>query len=559
MDSLNERKSIPLGAEDFREIIERNGYYVDKTGLIADIIKKKLVKVKLITRPRRFGKTLNLSMLRYFFNIEGAEENRELFNGLEIEKTPYMEHFGSYPVISLTLKGVKGGASGDMHLSMRQLMADVFRKHKFLLDSDKLMNADLYRYNKILSEDEPGLGKALFYLCELLYRHYGKKVIVLMDEYDAPVINAYVRGYYNEAIDFFKDFMSSTFKTNEYLEMGIITGVSRVSRESIFSDMNNVEVYSVLSDTFAERFGFTSEEVSGILEYYGYADREDEVRRYYDGYRFAKYGDSEVDIYNPLSILKFADSGHLEPYWVNTASDELIRNVAVKDLPRFMEVSEDLLQGVPVEGIIEEGITFLRLDSIDSLWTLLLYAGYITVSSHNIANRYFLRIPNEEITSYFRMLLWDIYSTEIRTPDDFTVLLFSDRRSFWERLNRRLSVFSYFDLTSERDYHLYLTCALLMNPDVGSGKTYEVYSNRESGSGRPDIMVTDRKRNRAVIFELKYVKSDFKSEEEKEQRISEALESAEMQLKSRNYGADFQGETEYLSAVGCAKAFYAGQ
>ena len=557
MDSFSERKSIPLGAEDFKDIIENNGYYVDKTALVANILKRKLIKIKLFTRPRRFGKTLNLSMLRYFFDIEGSEANRALFNGLEIESSPYMKYFGSYPVISLTLKGLKSNDVEDMSASMSQLMADVFRRYRFLLSSDKLINADLLRYNKIIAEEEPKLNKALLYLCELLCRHYGKKVIVLMDEYDAPMISAYVSGYYEKAVDFFKDFMSNTFKTNDYLEMGIITGVSRVSRESIFSDMNNVQVYSVLSDDFNDKFGFTPKEVTDILRYYGYPDKEEEVRNYYDGYRFGIAEHLKADIYNPLSILKYADSGYLAPYWINTASDDLIRDVAVKDLPRFMEVSEDLLQGVAVEGVIEEGITFQRLNSIDSLWTLLLYAGYVTISSLNIADRYFLRIPNEEIISYFRKLLWDIYSSDIRTPDDFTALLFSDRRIFLEKLNKRLSVFSYFDLNSERDYHLFLTCALLMNPDVGNGKTYDVYSNRESGSGRPDIMVTDRRRNRSVIFELKHVKkTDFKTEDERQKNISDVLEAAAAQMKSRGYGSDFQGELELLPIAACGKEFY---
>ena len=204
MNNLNERKKIAIGADDFAFIMEKNAYYVDKTSFIADIIETSAIQVKLFTRPRRFGKTLNQSMLKYFFNIDGAEGNRALFNGLWIENTPYMQHFGAYPVISLTLKGLKSASFEDMHLSMRQLMADVFRQYKFLLNTDKLTDVDLHRYNKILTEEEPGLGKALLYLCRLLYQHYGKKVIVLMDEYDAPVINSYVSGYYKEAIIFLR-------------------------------------------------------------------------------------------------------------------------------------------------------------------------------------------------------------------------------------------------------------------------------------------------------------------------------------------------------------------
>ncbi len=558
MNNLNKLKNIPLGAENFMEIIERNGYYVDKTGLIADILKTAgLVKVKLITRPRRFGKTLNLSMLKYFFNIEGAEANRRLFSGLEIENTPYMEHFGSYPVISLTLKSLKSNNFKDMNISMRQLMSDVFRQYKFLLNSDRLMDADLHRYNRIVAEDEPGLGKALLYLCELLYTHYGKKVIILMDEYDAPVISAYVGDYYKEAIDFFKDFMSCTFKTNDYLETGIITGVSRVSRESIFSDMNNVEVYSVLCGAFSERFGFTSREVSEILRYYGYSDRENEVRRYYDGYRFGDEEVSQSDIYNPLSILKYAYSGKLEPYWVNTASDDLIKNVAVRDLSRFLEVAEELLKGGSMDVEVEEGITFDSLNNIDDLWTLLLYSGYLTVERHIEFSRYSLRLPNEEVRLYFKKMLRDINLTGALRSVIFADLLFNDFDSFKIKLNELTYSFSYFDLNDERSYHILLISLLAMYEGVGKNGSYEVFSNRESGAGRPDVMVIDKKADKAIILELKHVKnSNFKTEEEKHKCISEALKSAESQIKVRNYGSDFHGEIEFIPVVACGKAFY---
>ena len=554
---LNERKSIPIGIENFKDIRVKDWFYVDKTALISDIIKTSSASVKLITRPRRFGKTLNLSMLKYFFDIEGAERNRELFNGLEIENTPYMEHFGSYPVISLTLKALKNTDFKGMHMSMRQLMADVFNNYKFLPENGQMSDAEISRFNKVLYVEEPDIERTLLFLCSLLYRNYGKKVIVLMDEYDSPVISSYVKGYHEEVIDFFRNFMSNTFKTNDYLETGIITGVSRISRESIFSDMNNVTVYSVLSGTFSERFGFTSDEVAEILDTYGYSDKKDAVKRYYDGYRFGEEGVSETDIYNPLAILKYADSGKLHPYWVNTASDDLIKNVAVKDLQRFLEVSEELLQGGSVPAIINDGMTFKGLDSVDSLWTLLLYSGYVTVAAHKMEDLYFLRLTNEEITSYFRNLIREIYSTKVQTPENFAELLFLDREKFYDKLNQRLAHFSYFDLTSEKDYHLFLTCALLMNMDVGKDRTYEVLSNRESGKGRPDIMIIDKQNNRAVIFEIKHVKkADCLTEELKQEKIASALKSAGRQMTENKYGLDFSVEIQHVPLVGCGKAFY---
>ncbi len=557
MQRLTSRKSIALGVDDFKEIREKDWYYVDKTALIMDLIRTGSVKVKLITRPRRFGKTLNLSMLRHFFNIEGADANRKLFNGLAIENTEYMERFGAYPVIFITLKGMDGRNFDDMLGSLRQLLADLFRQYSFLLESKSFLDIELERFRRILAESEPNLEKSLLYLCELLYRHYGKKAVVLMDEYDAPIIDSYVGGYYKEAISVFRSMMSAAFKTNEYLEMGIITGVSRVTRESVFSGMNNVEVYSVLNDDFSERFGFTSDEVAAILKDYGYSDRLDEVRSYYDGYRFGEEGISKTDIYNPLSILKYAASGRLKPYWVNTASDDLIKNVALKDLPQFLSVSEILLQGGSIEAVIDDGVTFSGLNSIDKLWTLLLYAGYMTVSSHRMANRYFLRIPNEEITSYFRSLLWEIYSMEVQTPENFAELLFFNLSEFTEQLNKRLLHFSYFDLISERDYHLFLTCALLMNIDVGKGKTYDVYSNRESGQGRFDIMAINRTLNKAIVIELKHVKKqDNDTEEKKAERIENAFAAASAQASLNKYGSDFAGEVSIVTAAAYGKEFY---
>ncbi len=560
INNLNQPKKIAIGVDDFRYIRERDTYYVDKTSFIADVLETSTIQVKLITRPRRFGKTLNLSMLKYFFDIAGAEANRALFNGLEIENTPHMEHFGSYPVISLTLKGLKSNSFEDMLSSMRQLMAYIFRNYQFFLSSNKLTEVDLHKYSKILIEDEPNLSKALFYLCELLHRHYDRKVIVLIDEYDAPVISSYVKGYYNEAIDFFKGFMSSTFKTNEYLEMGIITGVSRISRESIFSDMNNVTVYSVLSDTFSERFGFTSEEVSEILNIYGYADKKDEVRHFYDGYRFSKYGASDVDIYNPLSILKYADSGYLEPYWVNTASDDLIKNIAFSDMLRFLETCEELLKGGSIDVEVEEGITFDNLNCMDDIWTLLLYSGYLTVERYIEYSRYSLRLPNEEVRLYFKKMLRDLNLKGSLRFELLIDLLFNDFEKFKVRLNEVIGSFSYFDLKDEADYHLVLVSLFLMYENVGKNGRYEVLSNRESGSGRPDIMVIDKRTDKAIIFELKHVKkADCTSEEVKQKKIAEALKDAAKQIAENKYGQDFSGEFEAIPLVACGKAFYFGR
>ncbi len=554
---LNGRKSIPLGVEDFKEIREKGWLYVDKTVLIADIIRTGSAKVKLITRPRRFGKTLNLSMLKYFFDIEGAEKNRALFNGLEIENTPYMEHFGAYPVISLTLKGMDSENIQELMPKLRDRLKGMFLDYQHLLKSPNLAEIDLYDYKEIAEGRKENITEAIKYLTGLLYRHYGKKVIILMDEYDSPIIDSYISGYYEEAIKVFRNLMSNTFKTNEYLEMGIITGVSRVSKESIFSGMNNVTVYSVLSDDFFDRFGFTSDEVSEILNAYGYSDKKEEVKRFYDGYRFGDEGVSKTDIYNPLSILKYADRGKLNPYWVNTASDDLIRNVAVKDLSRFMEVSEDLLQGVAVEGIIDDSITFKRLNSIDDLWTLLLYSGYLTPERHISYSRYFLRLPNEEVMIYFRNLLRDINLTGALRAEVFVEMLFNDFDRFKRKLNEVAHSFSYFDLNDERSYHILLVSLLAMYEGIGKNGRYEVLSNRESGEGRPDIMVIDKQSNKAVIFELKHVKNtEFKTEEQKHKNISKALADASAQIAKNKYGLDFHGNIEALPVVACGKIFY---
>ncbi len=543
-------KPLALGVDDFRFIIENDCYYVDKSMFIAELLDKKGVQVKLITRPRRFGKTLNMSMLHYFFDVEGAEKNRYLFSGLEIENSPHMEHFGGYPVIFMTLKATDSLDYHELMVKLRDRIKDLFRKYQFLCTSPNLSKIDLYDYHDIVRGKKENITDALQYLSGLLHKHYDKNVIILLDEYDSPIIDSYTSGYYNEAIKFFRNFMSSTFKTNPHLESAVLTGVSRISKESIFSGMNNVQVYSVISDGFATSFGFTQYEVSKALSDYNYAEKEEDVKSYYDGYHFGNKGLGSTDIYNPLSILKFLEYGNLDPYWVNTASDNLIKNTAVKTAGRFLEVCEQLLQGYSVEAEIDEGITFQRLDGVDDLWTLLLYSGYITVSSHIIRNFYELRIPNEEIRSYFRMLLREIYTGRYGERKNLTALLFNDRATFYEQLNDKLLYFSYYDLVSEKDYHHFLTCALLMNEDVGPGMRYEVVSNRESGKGRPDLMVHDRKGNRSVVFELKFLPSS------ENDRIPLALQEAQKQGEQRRYGAELAGNVELVPIVGCGKAFY---
>lgn len=390
------QKRLGLGVDDFKKIRTLDYYYIDKTKFIEDILLDG-ADIKLFCRPRRFGKTLNMSTLRYFFDIENREENRKLFDGLYIENSPMISEQGMYPVIFISMKGI-GGLNWEVTFnSLKSKIKELFREYIFLTDS--LDKYTLMEFEKYLTSDfDEALSKnSLKFLTEILYKFYKKKVIVLIDEYDSPIISAYENGYYNEAINFFKGFYGDVLKTNEYLHMGVLTGIVRVAQAGIFSDLNNTENYTILNDEYSQYFGLLEDEVEKALQDYDVSYKLDEVKSWYNGYKF---GDFEV--YNPLSILKFLKTKKLEAYWINTSGNTLIKELLKNSDKTVFDTLNNLFNGKETVVYISQSITLGNNLSPDDLWELLLFSGYLTVKEKIDMNTYFVRIPNNEIMTFFK-------------------------------------------------------------------------------------------------------------------------------------------------------------
>ena len=390
------QKRLGLGVDDFKKIKTLDYYYIDKTKFIEDILLDG-ADIKLFCRPRRFGKTLNMSTLKYFFDIENREENRKLFDGLYIENSPMMSEQGKYPVIFISMKGI-GGLNWEVTFnSLKSKIKELFREYIFLTDS--LDKYTLMEFEKYLTSDfDEALSKnSLKFLTEILYKYYNKKVIVLIDEYDSPIISAYEHGYYNEVINFFKGFYGNVLKTNEYLHMGVLTGIVRVAQAGIFSDLNNIENYTILNDEYSQYFGLLEDEVEKALQDYDVSYKLDEVKSWYNGYKF---GDFEV--YNPLSILKFLKTKKLEAYWINTSGNTLIKELLKNSDKTVFDTLNNLFNGKETVVYISQSITLGNNLSSDDLWELLLFSGYLTVKEKIDMNTYFVRIPNNEIMTFFK-------------------------------------------------------------------------------------------------------------------------------------------------------------
>jgi len=530
--------AMPIGKDDFAELRRGGYYFVDKTEVIRKLITKP-AEVTLFTRPRRFGKTMLLSMLRYFLDIEGAEEHRKLFDGLAVPRdAETMAQQGSRPVLFLSLKGWKYPSWERMQSGMRSQLSEIFRKHKNLLEG----NMESWDREDFLSfvrgrADIDLCQNALAFLLRLMEEHYGKKPVLLLDEYDVPVQNAWENGYYKDAIDFFREFLSSALKSNSSLDFAILTGVLRISKESIFSDLNNLKVDSVFRTQFSEAFGFTPQEVRKLAEDISHADKLQELRNWYDGYRF---GTSEI--YNPWSVLNYFDND-CEPatYWVNTSGNAILSELLRHTDRDHVEALEGLLQGGTVQGYLQEGTVYNDMyQSEDALFTILCLTGYLTVESKRRmgnADIYTLRLPNREMQALF--------GTEIlkRFPKKFNrsslvrlmeAFLDGDVEHVQEGLSRYLEYLaSTFDTGKEKEsfYHGFvLGMTALLVPD------YEVRSNRESGRGRYDVAVFPKDTEKAgMVLEFKTAET----EDALEKKAQEAL----AQIEARGYDAEFRARS----------------
>ena len=399
------KKGIGIGVEDFSEVIKENCYYIDKTKWIGEILEDKS-KIKLFTRPRRFGKTLNMSMLKYFFDIENKEENKKLFSELDIEKSEYMSEQGQYPVIFISLKSIKAKTWEEAIQEIRLLVLELFSEYKYLLED--LDEYDLPRFKKYLmgNADFSELKNALLFLTRILFHKYKKEVILLIDEYDSPLISAYEHHYYSDAIAFFKVFYGEALKTNQYLKMGVMTGIIRVIKAGIFSDLNNLNVYSILENEYSEFFGFNQDEVEETLEYFDVKYELFDVKAWYDGYKF---GDS--DVYNPWSILKFLKSKKIGSHWIDTSGNFLINQILKNTDSEIMETLENLFNGETAEENIGGNSDLSSLLGQEEIWELLLFSGYLTIDKkigEDYEDVYSLRLPNREVREFFRKKFIDV-------------------------------------------------------------------------------------------------------------------------------------------------------
>jgi hypothetical protein len=534
-------KELDIGNSDFKSTIENDNYYVDKSLLIREIIKAQK-QVILLPRPRRFGKTLNLSMLRYFFDINHPE-NQGLFKNLNIWQTEneVKQKQGKYPVIYLSFKDAKHGSWNDTLALIKIELAKLFRVHSYLLKGDLLTKIEKTEYTKIAdrSADITDFEICIKQLSEYLFKYHGQKAVVLIDEYDTPIQAGYKR-FYDDAISFMRNLMSGAFKDNDYLYKGVITGILRVSRESIFTGLNNVSVYSVLDDEFSDKFGFTEMETKQILNDFNVPTDYAQIKKWYDGYKF---GNTD-DIYNPWSILNYA-IGHksgFKPFWVNTSSDELLKErLKERDASATREQLLKLINDEPIEKTIDENFVFTDLDTDkELLWTLLTFSGYLTVASRRDIDKYKLKIPNYEIKYVFQniILKWLSVDVKIRRTllEDATNHLINNEINEFERGFKKIigDTFSYFDTKGEPE-NVYQSYVLGLLAIIGDD--YIIKSNRESGEGRYDIMLIPHDKSRyGIVIEIKQIdRGDNENEQGFRDRIDRKIDEAKAQIDKNQY------------------------
>ena len=508
----NNLKKIPIGEDDFKRLIENNNYYVDKTRLIEDILTRGSL-VNLFPRPRRFGKTLTISMLDNYFNIKKKEVNKNLFKGLEIEKSSkeIQKEKGKYPVISLNLKEIKAENWKLEFNLLKNIISKLYYDH---IEVQEVLNETEKRdYNAILLKmaDEAVYQLSLKNLSQYLMRLYKERVIILIDEYDAPIEKGYIEGFYDEVIDFMRNFFGAALKTNDALKFACITGILRVSKESIFSGLNNIDIYSILNEQYSEYFGFLPEEVDKILEEYGMKDRKEDIKKWYDGYNFGG-----TEIYNPWSILKAISRKEIDYYWTNTGGTDILEEILKKSSSIIKQELEQLLIGEIIKVKLDENIVYSEISgSRENIYNFMLMSGYLTVEKIEREGKYkigYLKIPNLEVEVAFENMInrWFQEKTGREEIIKLQKALLEERKEIVEELLNSLmeKSMSYFD-NAENFYH-----GFVLGLMVDMGKDYVVLSNRESGFGRYDMKIEKMDKSVGIILEFKTAKEDEKMEEE---------------------------------------------
>ena len=533
----SKKTKLPIGVSNFKDIIEKNYYYFDKTKFIENILEDGS-QVKLFTRPRRFGKTLNMSMLKYFFDVKNKDENRKLFEGLNISKSEYFDMQGNFPVISVSFKKYQEKDWKNGFDMIKDIISGLYDEFEFV--KEKLSARKKKKFDSILMEEAnlANWKNSLADLSNYLYDFYGKKVIVLIDEYDQPIINSYIEGYYDETIDFFKSFYGSVLKDNEYLEMGVMTGILRVAKENIFSGLNNLEVHTILDDEFTEYFGIMENEVEKSLEDFGLKYELKDVQKWYNGYLF---GNRQV--YNPWSIINFLKNGNLKPYWVNTSGNALIKLYLKKLRDSIFDDFTKLLNKKSILKIINDNMTFgnLKANFEKNIWNLFFHSGYLTLAEKYNENDAYLKIPNEEILKMFSEMFIEVYF------DDYEKFLYmSDalrkgdisnfKKYLKEILLENTGIFDVSGTYKEQFYHgLMLGLVLILKNE------YEITSNNFAGKGRYDLLLKPKnilEGKEGIIIELKIINgTENLSNDKIHEKLEKECEVALNQIDEKGYSS----------------------
>ena len=528
-------KRLAIGIDDFRKIIKEDCYYVDKTKFIEAVLED-ASNVKLFTRPRRFGKTLNMSMLKYFFDVRDSEENRKLFNGLGIEKSKYINEQGKYPTILISLKSIKYETWEESLEQLKSLLSNLYNEFEYI--REYLNESEIELFNDIWFKKENGeYANSLKNLTSFLYKYYKKEVILLIDEYDIPLITAHKYGYYDEIINFYKVFLGEALKTNQYLKMGVLTGIIRVIKTGIFSDLNNLKVYSILEKKYSEFFGFTEEEVKKALQYFNIEEELINVKYWYDGYKFGN-----LELYNPWSIINFLDGRELKNYWVGTSENFLIKNILENSTSRTNEILDKLFNEEEVEEAITGTSDLSILMDSKEVWELLLFSGYLTVKEKLDDDIYSLKLPNMEVKKLFKKEFINVHfgiSLFRKTMEALKNLNFNDFEKYFQEI--MLKSTSNWDTSKEAFYHG-LSLGMLSYLD----NDYYVTSNFEAGFGRYDVVLEPKNRNdRAFILEFKVAEAENKLEKLSKEAIKQIEEKKyDINLKSK--------EIKEITSVGIA-------
>lgn len=564
-EKVEKKKNLPVGIDNFEVMIQNNYYYFDKTGLIKEILESGTTRI-LFTRPRRFGKSLNMSMLKYFFDVKNKDENKKLFENLEISKSEYFDRQGQNPVIFISFKDFEETNWENGFNSIKEEIKSLYNEFRFL--REKLEKSDLMDFDNIwLKKKEGNYSRALSNLSRYLFEYYGKKVVLLIDEYDKPIIKAHANGYYNDVINFFKTFFEKAVKGNDYAEITVITGILRIAKEGIFSGLNNLEVHTILEKKYNEYFGILENDVEKALKYYNLDVELDEVKKWYNGYLFG-----DINVYNPWSIINFLKYRDLKAHWVNTSSNDEIMNYLENSDEKIIFELEELLSHKSIRKEIYDFVTFQDIDyalnlnknnygfevrengknyeierdyfvnnfGYANIWQFFLHSGYLTIEKKLERNVYDLKIPNEELFDFFRIrFLYRTYRGHYRFYGLGEHLINGNYEKFRLEIRELLkNAISFRDLKEENSYHLFVIGLVSI-----MSENYFVKSNVESGDGIPDLVLKPKnKTKKAFIFEFKY------SRAKDSKNLKRTARSALKQINDRNYseGLKYEGYKEIV-------------